>query len=158
MTWKYFLYYWAFVRGIHWTPVDSPRMASVMWGFDVFYCYPKTVAQTVKLLLVWDAMTLMWSYCKKLCFTDLSHIMSEVLDDTDMLSRWNKPNRSSQWWLFFLWGVCLITRAAARLNTKFQHAVKLTIIFMKIFPKFNSSADLLVKYFFYSNSKIYMCC
>ena len=45
-TWKRFLYYWPFARGIHRWPVDSPRKGPVMQSFDAFF----EVAWTSKLL------------------------------------------------------------------------------------------------------------
>ena len=37
MTWKHYLHYWPFVRGIHWSPVDSPHKGSVMQSFHVSF-------------------------------------------------------------------------------------------------------------------------
>ena len=37
MIWKYFLYYWPFVCGIHRWPVDSSPKGPVMGSFDVFF-------------------------------------------------------------------------------------------------------------------------
>ena len=37
MTW--FLHYWPFVRGIHWSPVDSPHTGPVRWSFDVIFAH-----------------------------------------------------------------------------------------------------------------------
>ena len=38
--WKHFPRYWPFVRGIHWSPVNSrwiPAQRPVTWSFDVFF-------------------------------------------------------------------------------------------------------------------------
>ena len=35
MAWKRFPHYWPFVRGIHWSPMDSPHTGPVTWNFDV---------------------------------------------------------------------------------------------------------------------------
>ena len=37
MTWKHFMHQWPFVRGFHWSPVESPHKGLVMWSFDVFF-------------------------------------------------------------------------------------------------------------------------
>ena len=34
--WKHFTRYWPFVRGIHWSPVNSPAQRPVTQSFDVF--------------------------------------------------------------------------------------------------------------------------
>ena len=36
MTWKCFPYYWPLMKGIHWSPMDSPHKGSVMQSLDVF--------------------------------------------------------------------------------------------------------------------------
>ena len=35
--WKHFVRYWPFVRGIHWSPVDSPHKRPVTQSFDIFF-------------------------------------------------------------------------------------------------------------------------
>ena len=35
MTWKPFLLYWPYMRGIHQSLVDSPHKGTVLWSFDV---------------------------------------------------------------------------------------------------------------------------
>ena len=37
MTWKCFLYYWPFVRGVHLSPVDSAYKGSMMQTFDISF-------------------------------------------------------------------------------------------------------------------------
>ena len=37
MTWKHVPHHWPFVRGIHWSLVDSPHKGPVMGNFDVFF-------------------------------------------------------------------------------------------------------------------------
>ena len=37
MTWKCLLYYWVFVRGIHWWLVDSTHLGPVMLTYGYFY-------------------------------------------------------------------------------------------------------------------------
>ena len=37
ITWKHFPRYWPFVRGIHWSPVNSPPQRPVTRSFD-FFC------------------------------------------------------------------------------------------------------------------------
>ena len=37
ITWKRFLRYWHFVRGIHWSPVNSPHKGQAAQRFDVFF-------------------------------------------------------------------------------------------------------------------------
>ena len=63
ITWKHFLHYCPFVSGIHWCGFLSQRACNAeLWCF--LYCYPEqTVEQAVELLVIWDAMTLMWLYC-----------------------------------------------------------------------------------------------
>ena len=58
-----------FVRGIHWSPVDSSHKGPVMCTFDVVHCcYPEqALEQAVKLLLVRDTMTLMRCHCHGHC-------------------------------------------------------------------------------------------
>ena len=59
------LYHWPFVRGIHWWPVDFPWQRASngnIWCFLWFYLQ-QTSEQTFKLLVIWDAMVLMWHHC-----------------------------------------------------------------------------------------------
>ena len=37
MTWKHFSHYWSFVRGNHWSPLDSPHKGLIIWSFEVFF-------------------------------------------------------------------------------------------------------------------------
>ena len=62
--WKRFPCYWPFVMGINrssdrWIPIKKfGNKGSFVW------CYPKqTVDKTGELLVIWNAMTLMWCQC-----------------------------------------------------------------------------------------------
>ena len=57
--------HWPFVRGIYWSPMNSPHKGPVIWRFDGFWCNPAQAGeQTVKLSVIWDGMTLMQHhYC-----------------------------------------------------------------------------------------------
>ena len=56
--WKCFPHYWPFVREIHQSLVDFPHKGPVMWSFDVIVLLAEqTVQQTVKLIVIWNAMT-----------------------------------------------------------------------------------------------------
>ena len=50
----WFLNYWPFVRGIHWSPVDSPHKGPVMWNY---ISSEHAVKQTTQLKVIFDAMT-----------------------------------------------------------------------------------------------------
>ena len=57
--WKHFLHYWPFVRGIHWSPVDSPHKGQ--WCRALMFsliCTWKTVEQTSETPVIWDAIVL----------------------------------------------------------------------------------------------------
>ena len=57
--WKHFLCCRPFVRGIHWSPVDSLTKTSVaeLWCF-LWSAYEKTVEQTIGTPMIWDAIAL----------------------------------------------------------------------------------------------------
>ena len=40
--WKHFLHYWPFVRGIHWSPVDSPHKGQWRGAFMFFFIFAWT--------------------------------------------------------------------------------------------------------------------
>ena len=50
-------HYWPFVRGIHRSPVDSPKKEPLMRSFDVFF------VDSLNNLMIWEAMVLMWHHC-----------------------------------------------------------------------------------------------
>ena len=58
----------AFVRGIHRSPVDSPHKGPVMRDFNVFFCCKaeQAIEETVELVVIRDAMTLMRRPCNDL--------------------------------------------------------------------------------------------
>ena len=65
MTWKHFLYYWSFVRGIHRSLVDPPPKGPVMQNFNI--CF---VVSAKRLLnkhwscqWFWDVMKLTRHHC-----------------------------------------------------------------------------------------------
>ena len=37
VTWKLFLHYWPFVKGIYWSQLDSLHKGCIMQNFDVFF-------------------------------------------------------------------------------------------------------------------------
>ena len=57
--WKHFPHYWPFVRGIHWSPVDSLTKASdaELWCFP-WSAPEQTVKQTIETPVIWDAIAL----------------------------------------------------------------------------------------------------
>ena len=91
--WKHFPSYWPYVRGIHRSSVNSPHngqehgalmysliLTGALWGesisqrwwihhtksqrcFDIAYCPDQSVEQTVQLLVIWAAITLMLRQC-----------------------------------------------------------------------------------------------
>ena len=58
--WKCFLHYWAFVRGICQSPVDSPHKGPVTCSLDSFFVVAciKAAEYIVQLPVIWDAMPL----------------------------------------------------------------------------------------------------
>ena len=67
ITWKCFPRYWPFVRGIHrWlvVPLTKAR-CMVLWCF-VWYMPELMVEQTVELLVIWDAILIIWCPCNLL--------------------------------------------------------------------------------------------
>ena len=77
MTWKFSFHYWPFVKGICQWLVDS-HLKGLLCRDLVFFCckHQWAVKQTVNLLLIWDAMTVIWSHCKSvglLCFLLIRH-------------------------------------------------------------------------------------
>ena len=58
-----FAHYWPFVRGIHQSPVDSPRKGTVIWSFDVFFGKLSKLLNKQQLLLIWEVVMLMWWHC-----------------------------------------------------------------------------------------------
>ena len=80
---KHFPRYWPFVRGIHRWPVNSPHKGPVTRSFDVFFdmwlnkhlskqswgWWFETLSRPLwrhsNVLVVWNAMTLMWRYCNE---------------------------------------------------------------------------------------------
>ena len=45
ISWKHFLHYYPFVKGIHWWQVDYLHKGPLMQGFDFFCFYPESAAQ-----------------------------------------------------------------------------------------------------------------
>ena len=64
ITWKHFLYYWPFVRGIQWSLLDSPHKGPSNAELRCFLCcWPEqALKQTVEYLVKWDVMMLMWHH------------------------------------------------------------------------------------------------
>ena len=64
LTWRYFLRYWPFVRGIHRSPLESPQKRIIdveVWCF--FYCQPESpVEQIVEMSVVWEAKMFLWCH------------------------------------------------------------------------------------------------
>ena len=56
MTWKCFPHHWPFVRGIHWSPVDSPHKGPVMQNFEASF-----VVSRKDIDLPWSEMP--WHSC-----------------------------------------------------------------------------------------------
>ena len=56
-TWKGFLHYWLFVRGMRLWSVDSPHKGSTMCCRDVALVLCWTVKQTAKMQVIWDTVT-----------------------------------------------------------------------------------------------------
>ena len=52
--WKHFLHYWSFVRGIHWSPVNSPHKGQ--WRQPLMFSF--ICAWTIKMLVIWDTIAL----------------------------------------------------------------------------------------------------
>ena len=64
MTRKPFPHHWHFVRGIHLSPVDSLTKGEWCWALMLIWCWPEqTVEETVKLPMIWGAITLIWHCC-----------------------------------------------------------------------------------------------
>ena len=64
--WKHFPRYWPFVNGINQSPVGSPSNGQWLGPLNFFFflCAPEiTVGQTVELMMIWDAMVVMWRHC-----------------------------------------------------------------------------------------------
>ena len=65
---KYFPHYWRFVTGTHRWPVASRTKVQWCGPLALSYmlartnCWTDAVEQIVELLVIWDAMTLMWSH------------------------------------------------------------------------------------------------
>ena len=67
---EHFLYYWPFVRSIHWSLVDSPHvvfMISLLLAWTI-YC-------TNCISMIWHAMTLVWHHCND--HTGVIHVFVE---------------------------------------------------------------------------------
>ena len=82
-TWKCFLHYWQFVRGFHWLYIDFPHNGPLMQNFIVFDVgwkkFKQVVEQTVKLLLISDAIMLIWHHSNGdnlLCHFDIHPSLS----------------------------------------------------------------------------------
>ena len=58
--WKCLPRYWPFVRGSHWSQVDSRYKEAVARYFDVFVDVSVTVEPAVEVLMICYVMTLMW--------------------------------------------------------------------------------------------------
>ena len=57
--WKHFPRYWPFVRGIHWSLMDSPH--KVQWRRALMFLWSApelTVEQTIETSVIWDAIAL----------------------------------------------------------------------------------------------------
>ena len=77
---KYFPHYWLFVKGIHWTSMDSHHKGSVMWVSDVFFVDSlNKLEQTVKLTVILDVMVFIRCYCKvRLPNTKIQYIPKDM--------------------------------------------------------------------------------
>ena len=62
MTWKYFPHYWPFVRGIHWSPVDSPHKGPVIKSLDMLLAPLSPQVDSLQVIKSWD-MWLAWTSC-----------------------------------------------------------------------------------------------
>ena len=64
--WKHFPRYWAFVRGIHRSPVDSPHKDHWRGALIFLSARDSTVKQTVETPVIWDAIALIMTslYCR----------------------------------------------------------------------------------------------
>ena len=76
--WKYFPRYWPFVRGIHWSLVNSPQKASDAEHRSFLWSAPEqTVEKTIKTPVIWDAIAFimtslscsLWYLMNKACRT-----------------------------------------------------------------------------------------
>ena len=58
--WKHFPHYWPFVKGIHWSMVDSPHKSQWCRALIVFFDLHlnKRFEQTIEMLVIWDAIVL----------------------------------------------------------------------------------------------------
>ena len=73
MKWKHFPRYWSFVRGIHWSPVNSPHKGQWRGAlmFSLICAWMNGWVSTIVRLLIWDANTpIMTSpeWCSWECF------------------------------------------------------------------------------------------
>ena len=79
MTCNHFSYYWPFVRWNHWKPVASLHKEPVIQNFNVFCCWPgKPVEQTIKLLVIWDKLILLWCHGNEHRYSGLSDTLAVV--------------------------------------------------------------------------------
>ena len=63
ITWRGFPSYWPLVRGIHLSPVDSPKKRPVAWSFDDFFdIHMKKNGQTVESPVIWIAVAIIWRH------------------------------------------------------------------------------------------------
>ena len=63
MTSQFFTHYCPFVRGIHWSLVDSPHIGPIMQGFDVFFVVNVNMMLN-KQSIFWWFHTTCWSFDK----------------------------------------------------------------------------------------------
>ena len=76
--WKHFPNYWAFVRGIHRPPVDSPHKGQ-WWRaltFSLMYVWTNDWVSTGIVPVIWDAVMFMWCHCDDLMATAQSMMTS----------------------------------------------------------------------------------
>ena len=79
---KHFLRYWPFIKGIQWSPMDSPKKKASdaeLWCF-LWYVPEQTVVQRIETPLIWDTITLIMT---SLQYYDVSRLEKKLNERRD---------------------------------------------------------------------------
>ena len=100
-TWKHFLHYWPFVRGIHCWLIDFTHKGSVMWKFDVYdlnldvWYYFELTKCTSPCVHGWVLVS--WWHMETL------PALLALCEENPLLTDWFHPQRVSNVEIWCLW-------------------------------------------------------